>query len=120
METAAHQEFEQCKVEVQTGQTYREEISGVVRELVQSCYSQDCFAHVGLEPIPSREAVIAIIYAGATILGGNTVIGARAVVGGNVWLTESVPPDTKVFLKKPELIFRGNHAKGSRGQTRGR
>ena len=37
-----------------------------------------------------------IIYSGATILGGDTVIGARAVVGGNVWITESVPPDTKV------------------------
>jgi serine O-acetyltransferase len=48
-----------------------------------------------------------IIYAGATILGGDTVIGARAVIGGNVWLTESVPPDTKVFLKKPELIYKG-------------
>jgi serine O-acetyltransferase len=48
-----------------------------------------------------------IIYAGATILGGNTVIGARAVIGGNVWLTGSVPPDTKVFLKKPELIYKG-------------
>ncbi|QJA05408.1 serine acetyltransferase [Thermosulfurimonas marina] len=44
-----------------------------------------------------------IIYANATILGGETVIGARSVIGGNVWLTESVPPDTKVFLKKPEL-----------------
>jgi serine O-acetyltransferase len=49
-----------------------------------------------------------IIYANATILGGNTVIGARSVIGGNVWLTESVPPDTTVFLKKPELIFRQN------------
>ena len=48
-----------------------------------------------------------IIYAGATILGGDTVIGARSVIGGNVWLTESVPPDTKVFLKKPELIYKG-------------
>jgi len=47
-----------------------------------------------------------IIYAGATILGGKTVIGARAVIGGNVWLTESVPPDTKVFLKKPELVYK--------------
>ena len=46
-----------------------------------------------------------IIYANATILGGQTILGARSVVGGNVWLTESVPPDTKVFLKKPELIF---------------
>jgi serine O-acetyltransferase len=49
-----------------------------------------------------------IIYAGATILGGETVIGARSVVGGNVWLTESVPPDTRVFLKKPELIFKAS------------
>jgi serine O-acetyltransferase len=47
-----------------------------------------------------------IVYANATILGGNTVIGARSVIGGNVWLTESVPPDTTVFLKKPELIFK--------------
>ncbi len=48
-----------------------------------------------------------IIYSGATILGGDTVIGARSVIGGNVWVTESVPPDTKVFLKKPELVYRG-------------
>jgi serine O-acetyltransferase len=49
-----------------------------------------------------------IIYAGATILGGDTVIGARSVIGGNVWLTESIPPDTRVFLKTPELIRKGN------------
>ncbi len=49
-----------------------------------------------------------IIYANATILGGSTVIGARSIIGGNVWLTESVPPDTTVFLKKPELVFREN------------
>ena len=47
-----------------------------------------------------------IIYAGATILGGETVIGAKSVIGGNVWLTESVPPETKVFIKKPELILK--------------
>ncbi len=47
-----------------------------------------------------------IIYAGATILGGETVIGARSVIGGNVWITESVPPDTKVFIKKPELVIK--------------
>jgi serine O-acetyltransferase len=46
-----------------------------------------------------------IVYAGATILGGETVIGTRSVVGGNVWLTESIPPDTKVFIKKPELVI---------------
>jgi len=45
-----------------------------------------------------------IIYAGATILGGDTVIGARSVIGGNVWLTESVPPDTAVMIESPSLI----------------
>lgn len=50
-----------------------------------------------------------IIYAQATILGGNTVIGKRSVVGGNVWLTESIPADTRVIMKTPELIY---HQKG--------
>ncbi|RMD85086.1 MAG: serine acetyltransferase [Candidatus Dadabacteria bacterium] len=36
------------------------------------------------------------IYAGATILGGETVVGAGSVIGGNVWLTESVPPGSRV------------------------
>ncbi len=47
-----------------------------------------------------------IIYAGATILGGECVIGARSVIGGNVWITESVPPDTKVLLETPQLIYK--------------
>lgn len=47
-----------------------------------------------------------IVYAGVTILGGETIIGARSVIGGNVWITDSVPPDTKVFIKKPELIYK--------------
>ncbi len=47
-----------------------------------------------------------VVYAGTTILGGDTIIGARSVIGGNVWLTESVPPDTLVFAKKPELVFK--------------
>jgi serine O-acetyltransferase len=46
-----------------------------------------------------------IIYSGATILGGEAVIGARSIIGGNVWITESVPPDTKVMLEKPNLVF---------------
>jgi serine O-acetyltransferase len=48
-----------------------------------------------------------VVYSGATILGGETVIGARSVIGGNVWITESVPPDTLVYLKKPELVMKG-------------
>ena len=50
-----------------------------------------------------------IIYSNATILGGKTVIGARSVIGGNVWLTESVPPDTKVLLNRPDLVYIGSH-----------
>ncbi|MBI5604792.1 MAG: serine acetyltransferase [Deltaproteobacteria bacterium] len=49
-----------------------------------------------------------IIYANATILGGETIIGAGTIIGGNVWITESVPPDTKVILKHPEPIYLRN------------
>jgi serine O-acetyltransferase len=47
-----------------------------------------------------------IIYSGATVLGGDTVIGARSVVGGNVWLTESIPPDSTVMMEVPRLIIK--------------
>jgi serine O-acetyltransferase len=47
-----------------------------------------------------------IIYSGATILGGDTVIGTRSIIGGNVWLTESVPPDTTVIMEQPRLIYK--------------
>ena len=40
------------------------------------------------------------VYAGATILGGGTVVGAGSVVGGNVWLTRSVPPRSRVFYRQ--------------------
>ncbi|MBM9537012.1 serine O-acetyltransferase [Desulfobulbus alkaliphilus] len=48
-----------------------------------------------------------IIYANATILGGETVVGARSIIGGNVWLTESVGPDTRVMLEPPRLVYIG-------------
>ena len=43
------------------------------------------------------------IYSGASILGGDTVIGANSVIGGNVFLTHSVPPNTRVNVKNQEL-----------------
>jgi len=46
-----------------------------------------------------------VIYAGATILGGATVIGRGSVIGGNVWLTRSVPPHTRVVISEPELVI---------------
>ena len=48
-----------------------------------------------------------IVYANATILGGNTTLGARSVIGSNVWLTQSVAPDTVVVLEKPALRLKG-------------
>lgn len=46
-----------------------------------------------------------IVYANTTILGGNTIIGKGAVIGGNIWLTESVKPQTRVLRRMPELNF---------------
>ncbi len=40
-----------------------------------------------------------VLYAGATILGGETVIGANSVIGGNVWLTKSVPANSKIYYQ---------------------
>ncbi|MCB9203199.1 MAG: serine acetyltransferase [Flavobacteriales bacterium] len=40
-----------------------------------------------------------VVYAGATILGGKTVIGKNSVIGGNVWITKSVPEDSKIYYK---------------------
>jgi serine O-acetyltransferase len=42
------------------------------------------------------------IYSGATILGGETVIGQGSIIGGNVWITESVPPNTTVYVQAGE------------------
>ncbi len=40
------------------------------------------------------------IYAGATILG-DMVIGRGSVIGGNVWLTQSIPPGSRVAVEPP-------------------
>ena len=61
-----------------------------------------------------------IVYSNATILGAEAIIGARSIIGGNVWLTESVPPDTKILLKRPELVYIGNGNKALSGAARGR
>jgi serine O-acetyltransferase len=47
-----------------------------------------------------------VIYAGATILGGDTVVGHDSVVGGNVWLTRSVPPHSKIYYQSK--MYNGN------------
>ena len=40
-----------------------------------------------------------VLYAGSTILGGKTIIGHDSVIGGNVWLTRSVPPYSKIYYE---------------------
>lgn len=53
------------------------------------------------------------VYSGTSILGGETVIGKGVVIGSNVFLTKSVPAGTKVSIKIPDLIFKGQAAQES-------
>ena len=43
------------------------------------------------------------IYPNSTVLGGETVVGARSTIGGNVFLTESVPPDSLVYYEAKQI-----------------
>jgi serine O-acetyltransferase len=45
------------------------------------------------------------VYPNATILGGRTRVGHHSVVGGNVWLTHSVVPYSRVTIKDPRLVI---------------
>lgn len=51
-----------------------------------------------------------IIYSGATILGGETVVGHGSIIGGNVWLTRSIEPYSKVFHKS-QITVKGKKVK---------
>ena len=46
------------------------------------------------------------IYSGSSVLGGETVIGENAVIGSNAFITSSVPKNTRVSIKNPELSYR--------------
>ncbi len=48
-----------------------------------------------------------IIYAGSTVLGGKTIVGRDSVIGGNVFLTESVAPNSVVYHKHEVRIRSG-------------
>jgi serine O-acetyltransferase len=48
------------------------------------------------------------IYSNASILGGDTVIGKNSVIGSNVFITDSIPMNSIVTNKKPELELRSN------------
>jgi len=49
-----------------------------------------------------------VIYAGATILGGETIIGHNSIIGGNVWLTKSVLPNSRIYYKGNDQIAMKN------------
>ncbi len=55
----------------------------------------------GIKRHPNVEDDV-IIYANATILGGETTIGKGSIIGGNVWLTHSVPPGSRIFYTENE------------------
>jgi serine O-acetyltransferase len=42
------------------------------------------------------------VYSGATVLG-DVILGKGSLIGGNVWLTNSIEPDTIVTISDPEL-----------------
>ena len=46
------------------------------------------------------------IYSNSTVLGGETVIGDNAIIAGNTFITESIPANTKVSSKNPELVIK--------------
>ena len=54
----------------------------------------------GLKRHPDIEDNV-VIYANATILGGETVIGHDSEIGGNVWLKDSIPPNSRVYNRPP-------------------
>ncbi len=54
------------------------------------------------------------LYANAIVLGGDTVIGENSVIGGSVFVTSSVPPNSVVTFKPPELRLK------TKGETDGR
>ena len=51
------------------------------------------------------------IYSGASILGGATVIGSGVVIGSNAFVTKSVPAQTRVSVKNPELQIHESESK---------
>ena len=46
------------------------------------------------------------IYSNSTVLGGETVIGENTIIGGNTFITSSIPANTKVSAKSPELVIK--------------
>ncbi|MCL2059591.1 MAG: serine acetyltransferase [Oscillospiraceae bacterium] len=59
----------------------------------------------GIKRHPTLEDEVTV-YASTTILGGDTVVGRGSVIGANAFITQSVPRDTRVSMRMPELELR--------------
>ncbi len=63
---------------------------------------QHSLANPDLKRHPTIESNV-IVYSGATILG-DVVVGEGSIIGGNVWLTHTIPPNSRVFLKDSDAV----------------
>ena len=61
----------------------------------------------GIKRHPTIENDVTV-YSNASILGGHTVIGENSVIGSNVFITKSIPKNSVVTNKEPELELRSN------------
>lgn len=57
------------------------------------------------------------IYSNASVLGGETVIGENTIIGGNTFITESIPANTKVSAKSPELVIKKSRSTVSKNDV---
>ena len=59
----------------------------------------------GIKRHPTIEDNVTI-YSNASILGGDTVVGEGSVIAGSAFVTESIPPNSRVTLKNQEVRVR--------------
>ena len=59
----------------------------------------------GVKRHPDVEDYVTI-YAHATILGGRTRLGQHSIIGANVWVMQSIPPQSIAYYKDEGLIVR--------------
>ena len=68
---------EHCRIDLAATERFRAEIPAIVDRLAATCSRKECFDHVSAEPIPSREAVLAILKRVGNILYPGYFVQAR-------------------------------------------
>jgi len=67
----------QCRTAINEAQHYRDRIPAIVDSLTSTCNNKGSFDHADAEPIPSREAVVAILHRARRILYPGYFIQSR-------------------------------------------